>query len=235
MGLIPLILAVVIGATVITPMVGWLLSINKSVGESNSKLESVTVSQSEWNRLQHMSLEELRANKETLATPYKVGDGFQVKVNLGNEGYFSNGKCGTIPSGKYANCFKDTTITVYNNDGDRLFSSRQLPLLTGLYTQEEIDGKLSKLEQQYKEAIQSLTTQMETNNESFKKEINQLIADSQKNNANLWSRTESFSDGCGDGTRRVLYSTTDGYTFSIGAIGLTYNNDSCRGSGGPGH
>ncbi len=143
-GMIPIILALVIGATITVPITGWILSLNQNIGETNAKLEASTVSTEEWNRLGHMSLDELRAQKETLKEPYPVGN-YKVMVNLGEEGYFSDGKCGAIPSGRVANCFDDTTITVFNSDGDRQFNSRQLPLQVGIYTKEEIDELLNSL------------------------------------------------------------------------------------------
>lgn len=102
-----------------------------------------------------MSLDELRAQKETLKEPYPVGD-YKVMVNLGEEGYFSDGKCGAVPSGRVANCFNDTTITVFNADGDRQFNSRQLPLQVGIYTKEEIDGLLNRMKSEYDEKIQTI-------------------------------------------------------------------------------
>ncbi len=144
--MVPIILALVIGATITVPITGWILSLNQNIGETNAKLEASTVSTEEWNRLGHMSLDELRAQKETLKEPYPVGD-YKVMVNLGEEGYFSDGKCGAVPSGRVANCFDNTTITVFNSDGDRQFNSRQMPLQVGIYTKEEIDGLLGDLKQ----------------------------------------------------------------------------------------
>ena len=147
--IVAVILASVIGTILVGSLTQWYLSIDKNIGNQNTKLEASTVSMEEWNRLGHMSLEELRAQKETLKEPYPVGD-YKVMVNLGEEGYFSDGKCGSVPSGKIANCFNDTTITVFNSDGERQFSSRQLPLQVGIYTKEEIDGLLTDMETKIK-------------------------------------------------------------------------------------
>ena len=117
-----------------------------NLGDTEEKLEAQTIAQSEWERLSHMSLDELEANRNTLKTPYSAGTGSQytVSVNLGQKGTFNNGTCGAV-SGGYANCFKDTTITVYR-DGSRLFTTRTLPLMAGDYTRKEIDAKLSALQ-----------------------------------------------------------------------------------------
>lgn len=160
-GMVPIILALVIGATITVPITGWILSLNQNIGETNAKLEASTVSTEEWNRLGHMSLDELRAQKETLKEPYPVGD-YKVMVNLGEEGYFSDGKCGAIPSGRVANCFDNTTITVFNADGDRQFNSRQLPLQVGIYTKEEIDALLKAMNDDYQNKLASMKTDYET-------------------------------------------------------------------------
>ena len=91
-------------------------------------------------------LDELEANRNNLKNPYSAGTGsqFSISVNLGEKGTFNNGTCGNI-SGGYANCFKNTTITVYQ-DGNRLFTTRTLPLMAGDYTKKEIDSKISALE-----------------------------------------------------------------------------------------
>ena len=147
--IVAVILASVIGTILVGSLTQWYLSLDKNIGNQNTKLEASTVSLEEWNRLGHMSLEELRSQKETLKEPYPVGD-YKVMVNLGEEGYFSDGKCGAVPSGKIANCFNDTTITVFNSDGERQFNSRQLPLQVGIYTKEEIDALFKDYDERIK-------------------------------------------------------------------------------------
>lgn len=159
--IVAVILASVIGTILVGSLTQWYLSIDKNIGNQNTKLEASTVSMEEWNRLGHMSLEELRAQKETLKEPYPVGD-YKVMVNLGEEGYFSDGKCGAVPSGKIANCFNDTTITVFNSDGERQFNSRQLPLQVGIYTKEEIDALLKAMNDDYQNKLASMKTDYET-------------------------------------------------------------------------
>lgn len=137
----------VIVATVMLGMIcatgtEWYLSMRKNIGNTEEKLEAQTIAMSEWERLSHMSLDELEASRETLKKPYAAGQ-FTVSVNLGQKGTFNNGTCGAV-SGGYANCFKNTTITVYR-DGNRMFTTRTLPLMAGTYTRKEIDDKFASL------------------------------------------------------------------------------------------
>ena len=92
-GLIAVILASVIGTIIIGSTTQWFLSMNKIMGKTNDQLEAMTIAMSEWQRLEHMSLDELEANRENYKTPYKVGDNFTVGVNLGKQGFFDNGTC----------------------------------------------------------------------------------------------------------------------------------------------
>ena len=130
-GLIAVILASVIGTIIIGSTTQWFLSMNKTMGKTNDQLEAMTIAMSEWQRLEHMSLDELEANRENYKTPYKVGDNFTVGVNLGKQGFFDNGTCNAL-TGDYAsespNCFKDTTMTVYDKDGKAIYTTRSLPL-----------------------------------------------------------------------------------------------------------
>lgn len=140
--IVALVLAGTVGAVLIGSITTWYLTMHKNINGLDNHLEAMTIAMSEWERLQHMSLDELEANRENYKNPYDVGD-YKVSVNLGAKGYFSDGKCGaTIPSGKYANCFQDTTMTIYNSSGEREYTTRTLPLMAGLYTREEIDEML---------------------------------------------------------------------------------------------
>lgn len=141
----------VIVATVMLSMIcaagtEWYLSMRKNIGNTEEKLEAQTIAMSEWERLSHMSLDELEASREALKKPYAAGQ-FTVSVNLGQKGTFNNGTCGAVTDG-YANCFKDTTITV-SRDGSRLFTTRTLPLMAGNYTRREIDNLLASIRNDY--------------------------------------------------------------------------------------
>ena len=50
---------------------------------------------------------------------------------MGKQGFFDNGTCNAL-TGDYAsespNCFKDTTMTVYDKDGKAIYTTRSLPL-----------------------------------------------------------------------------------------------------------
>ena len=124
----------------------WYLSMRKNIGNTEEKLEAQTIAMSEWERLSHMSLDELEASRDALKKPYAAGQ-FTVSVNLGQKGTFNNGTCGAVTGG-YANCFKDTTITV-SRDGSRLFTTRTLPLMAGDYTRREIDNLLASIRNDY--------------------------------------------------------------------------------------
>ena len=131
--LVAVILASVIGTIIIGSTTQWFLSMNKTMDKTSDQLESMTIATSEWQRLEHMSLDELEANRENYKTPYKVGDNFTVGVNLGEQGFFDNGTCNAL-TGDYAsespNCFKDTTMTVYDKDGKAIYTTRSLPLFS---------------------------------------------------------------------------------------------------------
>lgn len=145
--------AVALGGIVLSTLVAsatsWYLTMRNNLGNTEEKLEAQTIAQSEWERLSHMSLDELEANRNNFKTPYSAGTGSQysISVNLGEKGTFNNGTCGGV-SGGYANCFKDTTITVYR-DGNRMFTTRTLPLMAGDYTRKEIDDKLAAMKNDY--------------------------------------------------------------------------------------
>lgn len=132
--LIAVALAGAIGALLVGSVTQWYLSMNQHMNGTNDRLEAMTIAMSEWQRLEHMSLDELEANRENYKTPYNVGDKFTVGVNLGEQGFFDNGKCNSL-TGDYAsqsaNCFKDTTMTVYDSDGRALYTTRSLPLSVG--------------------------------------------------------------------------------------------------------
>lgn len=97
---------------------------------TNEKLEAMTIAMSEWQRLEHMSMEELEEKREEYKTPYHVGGRFTVSVILGKQGFFDNGKCNELK--KYEstapNCFDNTVLTVYDKDGTSLYTTRSLPL-----------------------------------------------------------------------------------------------------------
>ena len=128
--LVAVILASVIGTIIIGSTTQWFLSMNKTMDGTNDRLEAMTIAMSEWQRLEHMSLDDLEANRENYKTPYKVGDNFTVGVNLGEQGFFDNGTCNALTgtyAGENANCFKDTTMTVYDKDGNAMYTTRSLP------------------------------------------------------------------------------------------------------------
>lgn len=131
--LVAVILASVIGTIIISSTTQWFLSMNKTMDGTNDRLEAMTIAMSEWQRLEHMSLDELEVNRENYKTPYDVGDKFKVGISLGEQGYFDKGKCNSL-TGDYAtenaNCFKDTTMTVYDKDGKAMYTTRSLPLFS---------------------------------------------------------------------------------------------------------
>ena len=141
--LVGVIVATVMLSMIVAAGTEWYLSMRKNIGNTEEKLEAQTIAMSEWERLSHMSLDELEASRDALKKPYAAGQ-FTVSVNLGQKGTFNNGTCGAVTGG-YANCFKDTTITV-SRDGSRLFTTRTLPLMAGDYTRREIDAKLAALD-----------------------------------------------------------------------------------------
>ena len=132
--LLMLVLASCMGSILISSLTNWYLSMNKNMTGTNDRLEAMTIAMSEWQRLEHMSLDELEANRENYKTPYNVGDKFKVGIVLGEQGYFDKGTCNSL-AGDYAsesaNCFKDTTMTVYDKDGNAMYTTRSLPLSVG--------------------------------------------------------------------------------------------------------
>ena len=145
-GLVAVVLAGLVGSILVSSATSWYLSMRNNMGNLEDKLEAQTIAQSEWERLSHMSLDELEAKRGELAEKYSAGldSQYQISVNLGEKGTFNNGTCGDIGSDGYTNCFKDTTITVYR-DGNRIFTTRTLPLMAGDYTRKEIDDKFASL------------------------------------------------------------------------------------------
>ena len=128
-------MAIVLGgvvlSTVVSSATAWYLSMNKTMSGTNDRLEAMTIAMSEWQRLEHMSLDELEANRENYKNPYDVGEKFKVGVTLGEQGFFDEGKCNSLTgtyAGENANCFKDTTMTVYDKDGNAMYTTRSLPL-----------------------------------------------------------------------------------------------------------
>ena len=145
-GLVAVVLAGLVGSILVSSATSWYLSMRNGMGNIEDKLEAQTIAQSEWERLSHMSLDELEAKRGELAEKYSAGSDsqYQISVNLGEKGTFNNGTYGDIGSDGYTNCFKDTTITVYR-DGNRMFTTRTLPLMAGDYTRKEIDDKFASL------------------------------------------------------------------------------------------
>ena len=145
-GLVAVVLAGLVGSILVSSATSWYLSMRNNIGNVEDKLEAQTIAQSEWERLSHMSLDELEAKRSELANKYSAGTNsqYQISVNLGQKGTFNGGTCGAIGSDGYANCFKDTTITVYR-DGNRMFTTRTLPLMAETYTRKEIDDKFASL------------------------------------------------------------------------------------------
>lgn len=129
--LVGVILASVIGTVIVGSLTQWYLSMNKTMSGTNDRLEAMTIAMSEWQRLEHMSLDELEANRENYKNPYDVGEKFKVGVTLGEQGFFDEGKCNSLTgtyAGENANCFKDTIMTVYDKDGNAMYTTRSLPL-----------------------------------------------------------------------------------------------------------
>ena len=129
--LVGVILASVIGTVIVGSLTQWYISMNKTMSGTNDRLEAMTIAMSEWQRLEHMSLDELEANRENYKNPYDVGEKFKVGVTLGEQGFFDEGKCNSLTgtyAGENANCFKDTIMTVYDKDGNAIYTTRSLPL-----------------------------------------------------------------------------------------------------------
>jgi len=166
--MIAVVIAGVVGTILVSSITAWYLSMRANLGNTEDKLEAQTIAQSEWERLSHMSLDELEASRSILANPYSAGTGshYQISVNLGQKGTFNNGTCGAIGSDGYADCFKDTTITVYH-DGTRMFTTRTLPLMAGNYTRKEIDNLLADMRNDYTTKINNLTNRL--NNDYYTK------------------------------------------------------------------
>ena len=132
----------------------WYLSVGNKVDTIDAKLEAVSIAMSEWQRLEHMSFEELEAKRNSFKTPWDVGDKYKVSVQLGEQGYFKDGICHP-KSGEYAaedsTCFQNTIMTVYSKADDGSNSSelttRTLPLASSdsFYNKKEIDGKIEEV------------------------------------------------------------------------------------------
>lgn len=128
------IIASTIFAAIVASATNWYLSISKTIAGTDDRLEAITIAISEWQRLEHMSLEELEANRENYKNPYGVGEKFKVGITLGEQGFFAEGKCNSLTdsyAGETANCFKDTVMTVYDKSGTSMYTTRSLPLSTG--------------------------------------------------------------------------------------------------------
>ena len=137
--LIAIVLGGVVLSTILSSVTAWYLSMNKTMSGTKDQLEAMTIAMSEWQRLEHMSLEELEDNRENYKNPYNVGDKFKVGINLGEQGFFDEGKCNSLTgtyAGEYANCFKDTIMTVYDKDGNAMYTTRSLPLSVSHYVPE---------------------------------------------------------------------------------------------------
>lgn len=140
-------IAIILGTTILTTIVAsgtaWYLSMNKNIGSMSDRLEAMTIAQTEWDKLSHMSLDELESKRTTLENPYQVGD-YKVSVKLGTQGYFENGKCNASSSSnsKIPNCFSDTVLTIYNKNNERLYTTRTMPLASLFF--ENLDDKYAK-------------------------------------------------------------------------------------------
>lgn len=137
--LIAIVLGGVVLSTILSSVTAWYLSMNKTMSGTNDQLEAMTIAMSEWQRLEHMSLEELEDNRENYKNPYNVGDKFKVGINLGEQGFFDEGKCNSLTgpyAGEYATCFKDTIMTVYDKDDNAMYTTRSLPLSVSHYVPE---------------------------------------------------------------------------------------------------
>lgn len=127
MGLIPMIMAVVVGAVVITSTTSWLLSLNAKISNIDGRLEAMTIATSEWNRLNAMPMDAIEAQKDKLAN-YTVGE-YQLSVILGDKGVMDDGTCKTSGLGtdEELNCYNDSKVII-KKDGETLYSSKLLPL-----------------------------------------------------------------------------------------------------------
>ena len=120
---------------------------NGKVDNFDDKLEAMSIAMSEWQKLEHMSLENLENKRTEFKTPWTVGN-YKISVTLGEQGAFTDGQCNTTASGEEKNCFKDTTMTVYDKDGKSLYTTRTLPLSSG----GDSGGKGGKVKQLYLQA-----------------------------------------------------------------------------------
>ena len=117
-------------ATIVASATSWYLSMNDKVDNFDDKLEAMSVAMSEWQRLEHMSLEDLENKRTEFKTPWSVGN-YKISVTLGEQGTFTDGKCTTAANDEDSkNCFKDTIVTVYDNRSKVLYTTRTLPLLS---------------------------------------------------------------------------------------------------------
>ena len=151
------IIASTLFATIVASATSWYLSVGNKVDAIDAKLEAVSIAMSEWQRLEHMSFDELEAKRDVFKTPWDVGDKYKVSVQLGEQGYFKDGVCHP-KSGEYAaedsTCFQNTIMTVYSKADDGSNSSelttRTLPLASrdSFYNKKEIDKKITDIRQE---------------------------------------------------------------------------------------
>ena len=174
-GLVAVVLAGLVGSILVSSATSWYLSMRNGIGNLEDKLEAQTIAQSEWERLSHMSLDELEAKRGELAEKYSAGSDsqYQISVNLGEKGTFNNGTCGGIGSDGYANCFKNTTITVYR-DGNRMFTTRTLPLMAGDYTRKEIDDKFAEYDNKLTALENKMNKRIDEKFTSYDKKMEEL-------------------------------------------------------------
>lgn len=215
-------IAVVLGgmllATIVASGTSWYLSMRNNLGNTEDKLEAQTIAQSEWERLSHMSLDELEANRETFKTPYSAGTGsqFSISVNLGEKGTFNNGTCGAVLGG-YANCFKNTTITVYR-DGSRMFTTRTLPLMAGDYTRKEIDAMLTAMKNDYINRDNALKNELQA-------DYNKKISDMQTEYSKKFSEIQTTVVKKIDGTvTDIKYRESGGRCSWTYYMDITYSD-----------
>ena len=116
---------IIIGSSILSLIVVgaslWLLNMNQSVSQMDEKLYASSIAMNEWEKLSHMTMNELEESREKLKEKQKIGD-YEMSINLGEKGTFSDGVCGKNKDG-IQNCFSDSEIKIFKND-EEMFSSK---------------------------------------------------------------------------------------------------------------
>ena len=120
----------------------WYINLRHGISNTSSALTAMSVAFNEWEKISHMSLSEIKAQKSNLQKPYKVGD-YTIEVTLGKEGKFVNGECKPNNSSEYVSCFDDTIIKV-SKDNELLYTTHAQPLMTDNYSRKELFDELHK-------------------------------------------------------------------------------------------